>query len=236
MSELKLLWEVQELDVQTATLETKLKEGQISGGLRALKTGIEEDRVLFNKLKGEYANNKKELRSKEMDVTAANEQIESLGQKLYGGGITNVKEINSSNKKLDYLKDKVQLTEDEILTIMERQDELRATLEELKTALNEKVGDYRQKHGSLLADQQNIRDLLDQIPFSRQKLFDQIKPALREKYIDMKKKFSDPLARVEKGICRGCRVGIPFNDLRLLKQGEGLVFCSYCGRMLYWEK
>ena len=107
MSELKLLWEVQELDVQTATLDTKLKERQISGGLRVLNTGIEEDRVLFNKLKGEYANNKKELRSKEMDVTAANEQIESLGQKLYGGGITNVKEINSSNKKLDYLKDKV---------------------------------------------------------------------------------------------------------------------------------
>ncbi len=236
MNEMKLLWETQKLDEQARNLEMKLKEGQISGGLKTLKIEIEEGRALFHKLKGEYANYKKELRSKEMDVAAANEQIESLGQKLYSGEITNVKEINSSSKKLDNLKNQVQVTEDEILTIMERQDNLRTRLEEMSAMLNEKLEDYKRRHGVYLDDQQNLKHLLEQIPISKKKLLDQVKLALRQKYIDMKEKFKDPLARVEKGICGGCRVGIPFNDMRLLKQGEGTVFCSYCGRMLYWER
>jgi hypothetical protein len=77
---------------------------------------------------------------------------------------------------------------------------------------------------------------LAQIPLTRQKLLEKVDGGLLLRYMDMKKSFADPLARVEKGICMGCRVGIPFNDLRLLKQGEGLVFCSNCRRILYWER
>jgi predicted nucleic acid-binding Zn-ribbon protein len=101
---------------------------------------------------------------------------------------------------------------------------------------NSKAEDYRRKHGSLLANQQEIRQLIEQIPLARQKLLDKVDAEIWYKYMDMKKSFNDPLARVEKGTCMGCRVGITFNELRLLKQGEGLVFCSNCGRMLYWER
>ncbi|VFU12988.1 Putative zinc ribbon domain protein (fragment) [anaerobic digester metagenome] len=52
----------------------------------------------------------------------------------------------------------------------------------------------------------------------------------------MKKNIEDPLSRVEKGICLGCRMSIPFNQLRLLKQGTELVYCSNCGRLLLWER
>ncbi len=238
MNEMKLLLEIQSLDAQKRSLEMeleKLKEGETAGGLKALKIEIEEGRVLFIKLKGEYADNKKEIRSKEMDVAAANEQIKSLGQKLYGGAITNVKEINSSNKKLDNLKNQVQVTEDKILNIMEQQDHLRAKLEEMSVVLNEKLEDYKRRQEVHLGKRRKLQNLLKQIPLSREKLLGQLNPVLEKKYTSMKEKFADPLARVEKGICGGCRVGVPFNDMRLLKQGEGTVFCSYCGRMLYWE-
>lgn len=236
MPDLKQLWEIQVLDGQRKALEQKLREGQISGELRSLKTDIEEGRSIFNKLKEEYNSLKKVLKMKEMDVTSANEQLKSLGQKLYGGSITNVKEVNTSSKKLESLGEKVKRTEDEILAIMERQDALRSRLEEMSAELNRKAEDYRRKHGSFLANQQKVRQLLAQIPLSRQKLIDKVDVDLWQKYTELKKRLNDPLARVEKGTCMGCRVGIPFHDLRLLKQGEGLVFCSHCGRILYWDK
>lgn len=236
MPDLKLLWEVQALDGRKRILEQKLRGGQIAEELKSLKADIEEGRSLFNKLKEEYNSVKKAQKSKEMDVNSTNEQLTILGQKLYDGSITNVKEINSNSKKLESLKNTVKQVEDEILTLMEKQDELRAKLEKMSAELNNKAEDYRRKHGALLANQQKVRQLIAQIPLARQKLLDKLDVETRQRYMDMKKRFNDPLARVEKATCMGCRMGITFNELRLLKQGADMVYCSNCGRMLYWEK
>jgi predicted nucleic acid-binding Zn-ribbon protein len=236
MFDLKSLWEVQVLDGQRKTLEIKLREGQISKDLKAIKGEIEKGRADFDKLKEKYTSFKKELRTKEMDTRAATEQIENLGQKLYSGAITNIKEINTSNIKLDSLKSIVKKAEDEILNIMENLDSLRSLLAEKSDELNKKADEFRQMHGTYLAEQQKIKSVLDQLPLSRQKILDKLDIDLWNKYQEMKKRFNDPLAKVEKGICMGCRMGISFNDLRLLKHGEEMVFCSNCGRLLFRER
>lgn len=236
MPDLRPLWEVQMLDAQRRELESKLREGQLSGELKALKTEIDRGRQTFNKLKEEYSHLKKLLKEKELDAGSASARAKELGQKLYGGLITNVKEISSSTKKLESLKNSVKKTEDEMLVLMEKQDALRAELEMMSAALNKKAEEYRRLHGSYLANQQKVRNLLAQIPISRQKLLEKMDSGLWHKYMDMKKKCNDPIARVEKGTCMGCRMSIPFDDLRLLKQGEELVYCKNCGRMMFWER
>ena len=236
MPELKPLWEIQLLDGRRRVLEIKLREGQMSGDLKEAKNEIEKGRVVFNKLKEKYRSLKRDLKAKELDATSATEQVQSLGEKLYGGMITNIKEINTSSKKLDSLKSMVNRTEDEILGLMEDVEEIKAELEKMSAELNAKAEDYRRMYGSHLANQQNIRQQLAQIPLQRQKLLDNLDVDLWNKYLEMKKKYNDPLARVEKGTCMGCRMGIPFNDMRLLKLGEGLVYCSNCGRLLFWER
>ncbi|BAF59096.1 MAG: hypothetical protein HPY89_03430 [Pelotomaculum sp.] len=236
MSDLRPLWELQVLEGQRRALELKLREGQAPAELKALRDEIEAGRTAFNELKERYGFLKKSLKMKEFDAAAAAAQAENLRQKLYSGQITNVKEVSTGNKKLENLLDIVRQTEDEILNIMEELDVLREKLETMSGELNQKAGEYRRLHNSHLAGQQKVRQLLAQIPLARKKLLDEIDSYLWQKYREMKNKYSEPLAKVEKGTCMGCRVAIPFNDLRLLKQGEGLVFCSNCGRMLYWER
>lgn len=236
MLDLKPLWEIQALDGQRKALEIKLKEGQISKDLKALKGEIEQGRADFNKLKEKYNNFKKELKTKEVDAAAAAEKVNNLGHKLYDGTITNIKEINTSNIKLDSLKSAIKRTEDEILNIMEDLDNLRGQLEKKSDELNKKADEFRKMHGTYLANQQKIKNVLAQIPLSRQKILDKLDVDLWNKYQEMKKKFNDPLAKVEKGICLGCRMGISFNGLRLLKHGEEMVYCSNCGRLLLWER
>ena len=41
-----------------------------------------------------------------------------------------------------------------------------------------------------------------------------------------------PWARVEQGICRGCRISLPTTDLQQARSGK-LVQCSSCGRILF---
>ncbi|MFA4885540.1 MAG: C4-type zinc ribbon domain-containing protein [Desulfotomaculaceae bacterium] len=236
MPDLKQLWEIQMLDGQRKALEQKLREGQFSGELKSLKADIEQGRLIFNKLKEEYSSQKRVKKTKEMDVASASDQIKSLGEKLYGGSITNPKEVNTSSLKLESLDEKVKRTEDEILAIMEEQDDLRSRLEAMSAELSKKAEDYRKKHGTLLASQEKVRQQLAKIPLSRQKMLKRVDADLWQMYTEIQRRFDDPLAKVEKSTCMGCRVNIPFHHMRRLRQGDELVLCSHCGRMLYWDK
>lgn len=236
MPDLRLLWEIQLLDEQRKELESKLKEGELLEELKALKKEIEEGQSQFKNLKEEYQKLKKELNLREHQSESIGEQIKIIEQKLYSGAITSAKEIEKNSIKLEELKNRLKQEDDAAIGLMEKQESMRVQLETLSTALAEKTESFRRLHGSYLAVQQNYRSSLAQIPLMRQKLLDKVEAGLWQKYLEMKKKFPDPLAKVEKGTCRKCRVGVSFHDLRHLKEGRELVYCSYCGRMLYWEK
>jgi predicted nucleic acid-binding Zn-ribbon protein len=236
MLDLKPLWEIQVLDGQKKKLEINLKDGQISKDLKVLRGEIEQGRTDFDNLKKKYNSFKHELKIKEMDAAAAAEQVNILGEKLYGGAITNIKEINTSTIKLDSLKSSINKTEADILEIMENIEGLRAELEKKSEELNKKADEFRKLHGTYQANQQKVKSVIEQLPLSRQKILDKMDIELWNKYQEMKKRFNDPLAKVEKGICLGCRMGISFNDMRLLKHGVEMVYCSNCGRLLFWER
>ena len=40
------------------------------------------------------------------------------------------------------------------------------------------------------------------------------------------------VARVERGICLGCRIKLPMREIARLKNSDSLVLCSSCGRIL----
>lgn len=236
MSELRALWEIQSLEEKNRMLEQKLIEIKAPREMKNLKNEIERERGAHSELKKKYDALKKNLKSREMEVNAAAEQLEVLSRRLYGGEMTNVKEINSTSKKIDGLKEKIEQEENEMLNLMEQQEALFSNLETMSSRLKEKISTYRRMQDENLADRQKTEQLLAQNSIAWDKLVDKLDDELWEKYQVMKKKLNNPLARVVKGICRGCQVGVSFDDLRFLKQGKGPVFCNNCGRMLYWEK
>ena len=236
MIELRPLWEIQVLDLRRRSLENSLQGGNVAAELRALKMNIEENRALFNSLKEEYSQLKKELKKRELDTDELKGRVEEFGGKLYDGSITNPKEIQNSSKKFESLKDEVKRTEELTLMTMESLEEMRQRLEGLSTDLSVKALHFRQLHGTYLGNQQKIKKLLAQIPQAREKLLEKVEVGVWKKYVEMKKKLADPLAKVEKGTCMGCRVGLSFHDLRTLKAGEDLHHCQNCGRMLFWER
>ena len=236
MIDLRPLWEIQVLDQERRDLENRLQGGDIAAELRALKMSIEESRTLFNSMKEEYSQMKKELKKRELDIDELKGRAEDLGKKLYDGSITNPKEIQNSSKKLESLTEEVKRMEELMLMTMESLEEMRQRLEGLSSDLSEKALHFRRLHGTYLGNQQKVRKMLAQIPKARDKLLDKVEAEVWKKYVEMKKKLVDPLARVEKGTCMGCRVGLSFHDLRTLKVGEGLLHCQNCGRMLFWER
>lgn len=235
MPDLKSLLEVQLHKGKLKALEAKSREEQQPVELKKLRGEIKQGRVAFEKLKETYSGLKNRLKSKEMSAAWSREQADSLGQKLYSGAITNVKEIETNSKKLESLRNAVSQIEDEILEMMEEKDQHRAQLADIAASLTHKTEEYRKMKNLLLTKQQQAKSELDKYQDQINKLIEQLEPGLWSMYQEMQKKLPEPLAKVEKETCMGCRMGITYGELRLLKQGEGLVHCGNCGRILYWE-
>ena len=236
MWDLKPLWELQQLEEQYRSLERKLKSGELAGKVAGLKEKVLSKKQALENLKEEHRRLGKEIKVKEMESKSLAGQLAKMKEMLYSGSITSSRELEAAERKVKNLEAVVDRLEEEILLFMERQDELEKDLNELEALLKEDADFLRQVEGSYLAAQHKLKQLLLQMPAARQKILDKVEPELYKKYLDMKRKYFDPVARVARGICTGCHVSIPFCDLKLLKEGGEVVFCAHCGRMLYWEK
>lgn len=59
--------------------------------------------------------------------------------------------------------------------------------------------------------------------------------ALLSRYRAIKQHCTPPMARLSNDQCCGCFVQLPSATLRLIREGEGIVECDNCGRILYCE-
>lgn len=60
-------------------------------------------------------------------------------------------------------------------------------------------------------------------------------PELLNRYKTIKQHCTPPMAKLAEGQCCGCFMQLPSATLRLIKEGDKLVECDNCGRILYCE-
>ena len=59
---------------------------------------------------------------------------------------------------------------------------------------------------------------------------------LMEKYRSIKQHCTPPMAKLIDGQCSGCFMSLPSATLLALKEGDKLVLCDNCGRIIYSEE
>ena len=63
-----------------------------------------------------------------------------------------------------------------------------------------------------------------------------VEPSLLERYRSIKQHCTPPMAKLVDGQCSGCFMSLPSATLLSLKEGEKLVLCDNCGRIIYSEE
>ena len=63
-----------------------------------------------------------------------------------------------------------------------------------------------------------------------------VEPKLLERYRSIKQHCTPPMARLIDGQCSGCFMSLPSATLLELKEGNRIVECDNCGRILYIEE
>ncbi len=177
---------------------------------------------------------KKKQQSQEWEVDDLGAKIAAAKEALYSGRIKSPKELSSLQHEVAGLEARRRQLEDEALAVMEQVEEATANLATIESELKTAEDEWRHEQRRLSAEIERLKDELSQLEHKRQLLLAEIDPGAVDFYYQLKKQKGQPVARVEQGMCCGCRLSLSTAELQRVK-GNSLVQCSSCRRILFLD-
>ena len=231
MGSSRQLFELQELDshiddvgARIADVESRLGENEDLVNARSL---LEE---LQGKLQAVQAD-EKGLSWETQDLKEAGSKVEAT---LYGGSVRNPKELKGLEAELGHLQRRQSDGDERLLQLMEESEGLQAQVEnatqefgDTERRWTEEQDALGREHVGLESEIQNLKHDRDRMTGSVDRGVLGLYESIRSTHLGL------GVAKVESGVCRGCRISLPNIQLQKVRQGQELVLCNSCGRILF---
>jgi predicted nucleic acid-binding Zn-ribbon protein len=153
--------------------------------------------------------------------------------KLYGGTVSNPKELGDLDADLRSIKSLIANREDFELGILVEIDEAEKQLNAAQSTLDGIEGRWNSDREALLKEKAEIEPHVASLQARRE----QQSPAIDGSSLRLYQLLRDrhagqAVARLERGMCQGCRISLPMSTLSKARSGTGLVQCVSCERIL----
>ncbi len=223
------LYELQEIDLEIADQERKLE--QVVGRLG------KDDVVVAARSKVDAEKEKlKELQhqqhSLEWEIDDLASKIRDGDDRLYSGRIKNPKELSGLQQEVELWKAKRDGLEAKDLGIMEQLESVEASVAARSRELEDTDAEWQREQEGLRKEKAALEGSLNDLKQKRQALAAEVEAKVLTLYEHLRKNKGFAVARVEQGICRGCRISLPSSELQQARSGA-LVQCGSCNRILY---
>lgn len=179
--------------------------------------------------RGKLADLEKICVQQEADLAAISKQCSQLEAKLYSGEITNLKEIEQVKGKCEAARKDIVAREEDALVNMENLEQLTALVTKDEKELQEKRRRHSESQQKISTTLAQLVAQLAEVEGQCRELASKVDPALLAKFKELSRKKPQPIARLENGICSGCRMSVP---VRQTSQSHDLSYCDNCGRIL----
>ena len=176
-----------------------------------------KERVGQLKLELDEAVKLREDGEKNMDNITTHREYEALDKQISEASAKEAdvrKELQKEEKTFAELND-ILKTNEAIINSTE------ASLNESKKALDSQLSSYKSEIADLKNQEEKIIPGLDQeILFKFQRII---------------QRNSEGIVAVKNGVCTGCHMILPGQFANEVREGESILFCPYCSRILYYE-
>lgn len=231
MNKAKQLHELQDIDLQIDSKRQKLADVSAHiGESEALKQAMET----LNKEEERLAAMTRRQRELEAEVEDLKAKAAVAEDRLYGGAIKNPKELASIQDQMKSYQKKIGEIDDSTLEIMSEEDTLEHQLSARREEINRLGEEWKVEQESLLKQQSELKAELAELEDTREGLASKIDAASLELYqLLRQKRQGRAVAKVEQGTCQGCRISLPMSEMQKVRQGQEIVQCGSCERILY---
>jgi predicted nucleic acid-binding Zn-ribbon protein len=223
------LYQLQELDLEIDSQEQALSQtmSQLGESQAVLKVQrqLQSEQQRLEELR-------RKQHSAEWEIEDISNKLAPAEKKLFSGAIKNPKELANLQHEVEVFKAKRNQTEEKTLEIMEQVELAESAVARINKELEKLKAEWQRQQQELSEDVERLKAVLSDLKQKRQLLLAEIPPQAVELYQRLRKERRTAVARVEQGICRGCRISLPTTELQKARSGN-LVKCSSCGRILF---
>jgi predicted nucleic acid-binding Zn-ribbon protein len=225
---------LQLLDTRLAEQLSKLREAEsLLGDNRELLSACRAN----EQAEAELGHWRARLRELEMDLEGLNSRIEATEQRLYGGRVTNPKELAGLQQDLEYSKRSRDSAEDKALLAMERVDKGEKAVAEAASRLEEVETRWREEQSRLVKQIERLQAKIAELKQDRMDVTARLEAGDLALYEELfRKKGGRAVALLVGQMCQGCRVTVPSSKAQQVRQGQELTVCTNCGRILTTEQ
>ncbi len=235
MTEIQSLLELQGLDMRRQELERALGELPVQKEIDELEDALAKWRASLADMNARLARLRKEQKEGEWTIRETQASIDAISRKLYGGLVTNPREIEGMQGKLEMLQAGKAKAEDRVLECMEETETLEAEASSLGADVQEaavRLDGLKKLRDARVAE---IDSEMEAIARDREAVASNISSALLAKYAQlMKDRGGMAVVAVRGSTCGGCHVALPTFLVTLAKPNNAVVRCENCGRILCW--
>jgi len=220
---------VQERDVRVLRCQREI--AQIPREKEAIENEINKIREQTQSAKNDVKTRHAEIKKIELEIDALRQKISKLREQQLQ--IKSNEEFRALNREVAALMDEIRKMEDREIAAMEQVEEARqkelsdqANMLEVEKTIKDRLRVFDDKKSALDAEIKQLQTDRDAI--AKDIAHDCLK--VYNRIFENKK--DRALVAVENSTCTGCHMQLATHVVYDLKKNEGLVSCSFCGRLL----
>lgn len=231
MSRVEVLYRLQEVDTELDAKRRRLQQVEASLGeteqLRQARTRLQQAEAAYRQWRSR-------LQDLELKMAALENKIKSNEQRLYSGTIKNPKELESLQEEGAYLRRRKSAEEDKLLEAMIGVEEHEAVWKDAQAQWETVEAAWTASQADLAQERDELSTRLAELVELRPAREQAVGEADLRIYEDLcQRRGGTAVARLQNNLCLSCHVEASSSRAQQARQGEVLVFCSNCGRILY---
>jgi len=200
-----------------------------------------EIKEVTNRLKSkseEFKNLKVKMKRVELDLKEKINKIEKHQEDLFGGKISDIKELKQLQKLVAKYKEEKNGIEEDLLVLMEEAENFNKIIISLGEDLKKKEEKFKkckeETSEIILETIKEINSLNDK----RKALIGEIEDIRFFKQYELlrKDKGGNVILEIDNTICPGCYLDLPSDVIYHLKRDQSMVICPNCSRILIWKE
>lgn len=226
-----LLLSLQETDTQLDRAQQRLAEIEV----------LLADRSEIEAAKQELAEREAalhEIERNQLDLDLETEQIraklKSIEDKLYGGRVSNPKELGDLTAEADQTRRQISTREDRLIELYDQADTARSARDASAAAFATIRSSREAEDARVNAEASELRDRVRTLEQTRDASRADIEAQFLRLYDRLRvSRGGLAVALIRQRVCQGCRISLPVSEEQRARLSPTPVTCSSCGRILY---
>mgnify|MGYP000514842615 FL=1 len=230
------LWQFMQVDMEADRFENKMRQSENRQKLLKQRTFLMDQQTNMKKLESEIAVMQDRLEAIRDEADRLDKLLAAAAAEIEANPPATAEDADKRAESVQKLVDSLSRYEQELLKLRKDSETKDRQQKEIRVRAAKTKIEYDQLKQVYDTEFKKDSAQLQKLRADIEKEAAKVEPKLLERYHSIKQHCTPPMARLIDGQCSGCFMSLPSATLLELKEGNRIVECDNCGRILYIEE